>query len=159
MNVRDPVRIGKGAAGAVVILVLGACSPPAASRLPSEALDTAIARRIGDPATCVLIAERRTRRVVYRYGDDFNCVRGLPACDRPGAMSAREALALADAYQGRGASCASSPDGSRTVGWAEGRAVGARHELIYSAVMEGQTALPGREIASRLAQAFAAAGL
>jgi hypothetical protein len=45
------------------------------------------------------------------------------------------------------------------VGWAEGRVKSARHDFIYSAVMEGQRALPGHEMAARLDDAFANAGL
>jgi hypothetical protein len=163
--------------GAVLALVLiafwaGACSRPAAKggsaeslaedhgRLPGGALDQAIAPAIGDPSTCVLVAERGTNKVLYQYGQIFNCVRGLPACDRPGVLTARQALPLATAAaQGRETSCASTPDGSRMVGWAEGPVNGHTPNLVYSAVMEGQQALPGHEIATRLADAFQTAGL
>ncbi len=157
---------------ALVSLWAGACSrPPAAGRsgeslaedhgrLPGGALDQAIAPAIGDPSTCVLIAERGTNKVLYQYGQIFNCVRGLPACDRPGVLTARQALPLATAVaQGRETSCASTPDGSRMVGWAEGPVNGHMPNLVYSAVMEGQQALPGHEIATRLADAFQTAGL
>jgi hypothetical protein len=147
-------------------LALSACVKPAGSArpagadLPAGALDHYIGDVIGDPTTCVVIAERATRKIVYRYGQVFNCVRGLPACDRPGTMSTQNALALADTADGRGASCPSSPDGTRRVGWAEGRVAGAtRRDLVYSAVMEGQRALPGQEIMARLDEAFANAGL
>ncbi len=160
MTPQDTARHLIQAACAVAVLAVGACSKPApASRLPSDALDHAIGDVIGDPATCVLVAERATRKVVYRYGDDFNCVRGLPACDRPGDLSAKAALALADSADGRGASCPSNADASRTVGWAEGRVASLGRDLIYSAVMEGQAALPGQEISARLTQAFQHAGL
>jgi hypothetical protein len=161
MTPQDTARHLIRAACAVAVLAAAACSRPvpAASRLPSDALDHAIGDVVGDPATCVLVAERATRKVVYRYGDDFNCSRGLPACDRPGDLSAKAALALADSADGRGASCPSNADASRTVGWAEGRVASPGRDLIYSAVMEGQTALPGQEISARLAQAFQHAGL
>lgn len=143
-------------------LTLAGCSKLAASGavgLPIGALDQAIGDAIGDPSTCVLLADPSTGKVVYRYGQSFNCVRGVPACDRPGFLSASEALALAGTAGGRGASCASVADGSRTVGWAEGAVAGKRARLIYSAVMEGQTALPGHEMAARLDGAFQKAGL
>jgi hypothetical protein len=127
--------------------------------LPVDSLDHAIADAIGDPATCVLLADATTGKILYRYGAQFNCVRGVPACDRPGFMSATQALSLAATPGGRGASCASQPDGSRTVGWAEGRATSRRRTLLYSAMMEGQTAMPGHEIAARLQGAFERAGL
>ena len=141
-----------------VALVLGACAK-SGSGLPSDALDLQIGRAIGDPTTCVIIAERSSHKVLYSYGQKFNCLRGMPACDRPGYMSAQQALSLADTAEGRGASCPSNPDGSRMVGWAEGRVKSSRRDLIFSAVMEGDRALPGQEMLARLGDAFSAAGL
>jgi hypothetical protein len=144
------------------LLLFAACAKPAGSggggpKFPSDALDQAIAGTIGDPTTCVILADRLTGKVVYRYGERFNCERPLPACDRAGTLTAVFALKLASAE--RHASCASVADGSRTVGWAEGRVPGAKRDLVYSAVMEGQRALPGEEIAERLADAFQNVGL
>jgi len=147
-------------AAAAVGAILAACSAPGGrSGLPSDALDHAIADRIGDPDTCVLLAERTTGKIVYRYGQQFNCVRGLPACDRPGFLSATEALRLATVPGGRGASCPSNGDSARMVGWAEGPVPSQTRNLVYSAVMEGETALPGHEIAERLDGVFRRAGL
>jgi hypothetical protein len=150
----------------LVALVAAGCSKlaavgggGAASRLPTAALDQAIAQGIGDPTTCVILADAVTGEVLYHYGEDFNCVRGLPACDRPGYLTARQALKLAATPGGRETSCNSIPDGSRTVGWAEGTTFHGKRRLIYSAVMEGQMALPGHEMAARLADTFATAGL
>ena len=139
-------------------LLLASCSKPA-PHLPSARLDALIGDYIGDPTTCVLIADRASGKVLYTYGASFNCVRALPACDRPGTLSARQALGLATAAGGRGASCASTADGSRTVGWAEGAIAGSKPPLLYSAVMEGQAALPGIEMNTRLAQVFSDTGL
>lgn len=158
------------AATILVLLMLTGCSQPAAKkggtlaedrdhRLPSSALDQGIGAGIGDPTTCVLIADKTTGKVLYQYGEIFNCVRGLPACDRPGVLSARQALAFATLPQARETSCASVPDGSRMVGWAEGPVGPKSPNLVYSAVMEGQKALPGHEMAARLSQAFQNAGL
>lgn len=142
-----------------VLLAVCACAPRG-SRLPSDALDAGIGQAIGDPTTCVIIADRASHKILYSYNAGFDCVRGLPACDRPGFLTAKQALALADTPAGRDASCNSNPDGSRTVGWAEGRIASAKgRDLIYSAVMEGQRALPGHEMAARLADVFANAGL
>lgn len=143
---------------AATLLAQG-CARPAGDGLPADALDHAIGGAIGDPATCVLLADRASRKILYRYGDGFNCARPLPACDRAGRMSAQSALALADSPEPRGASCASNPENNRSVGWAEGRVGGAKRDLIYSAVMEGQRALPGQEISARLDEAFRRAGL
>jgi hypothetical protein len=122
-------------------------------------LDRAVATAIGDPDTCLLIADRASGKVLYQYGAPFNCIRGLPACDRPGYMSAKQALPLAATPGGRKASCPSNPDGSRMVGWAEGKAASQTRDLVYSAMMEGQTALPGHEMNARLYDAFQKAGL
>jgi len=128
-------------------------------KLPSDALDAAIGQSIGDPTTCVLIARAGDRKVLYQYGDGFNCVRGLPACDRPGSLSAEQALTLATA-DGRFKSCNSNAAGDRSVGWAEGVVKSAHgRQLVYSAMMEGQRALPGMEMSARLDDAFANVGL
>ena len=140
----------------VVLLALSACAP-AGPKLPNAALDHAIGNSIGDPTTCVIVAERATGKTVYSYNAGFNCTRGLPACDRPGFLTAQQALAFAAA--GRAASCNSNADASRTVGWAEGRVKSTKHDFIYSAVMEGQRALPGQEMSARLDDAFNNAGL
>jgi hypothetical protein len=148
--------------GVVMAFLLTGCAKTPGTRgtsLPGGALDHAIGDAIGDPTTCVVIAERATGKILYRYGERFNCVRGLPACDRPGVMTAENALVLADTADGRGASCPTSADGTRRVGWAEARIASPRRDLIYSAAMEGERALPGREMMARLAEAFANAGL
>jgi len=146
--------------GCALALLAAACSrSPSAGGVPTRALDAAVAHAIGDPATCLLMAQAATGRVVYRYGDGFNCARPLPACDRPGTLSAQSALPLASTPGGRFASCASVADGSRMVGWAEAKVPDAKGDLVYSAVMEGPNALPGRWINSRLADAFARAGV
>ncbi len=140
-------------------LALAACAPPPGGRPPSDALDQAIGAAIGDPTTCVILAERSTHKIIYRYGGYFNCQRAMPACDRPGTLSDESALSLAETPEGRTASCPTMADGSRSVGWAEGRVSSAKRDLIYSAVMEGQRALPGQEMAARLDSAFQQAGL
>jgi hypothetical protein len=147
----------RGAAALAVVAVLACACVPKTNGLPTDALDEVVARAIGDPATCLLVAERATRRVVYRYGDGASCARALPACDRPGALTPGEALSLAEA--GRTTSCASNPDKTRAVAWAEGRVTGSKRDLIYSAVMEGDHILPGMEISARLDEAFRKAGL
>jgi hypothetical protein len=149
---------------AAIAPLLAACAPhggggTTGGGLPSTQLDNQIAAAVGDPTTCVLLADAASGKVVYRYGDDFNCSRGLPACDAPGLMNAKTALQFAARPAGRFASCNSLPDGSRQVGWAEGPAQSAKHNLVYSAVMEGQRALPGREMNARLYDAFSKAGL
>jgi hypothetical protein len=150
----------RGALAALAIAAsLGACAPHSAEGISTTKLDAAIAQAIGDPTTCVLLADRATGKVIYRYGENFNCGRTLPECDADGVINANAALQFATRPGGRMASCPSLPDGSRMVGWAEGRVQSSKRDLIYSAVMEGQRALPGHEMNARLYDAFAKAGL
>ena len=142
-----------------VLVFIAACTPTSGQGLNHDALDNAIGRAIGDPATCVLLADRASGKVVYRFGDGIECARALPRCDGPGATTVQDALALAARPGGRLISCPSNADGSRTVGWAAGRVPNTKRDLIYSAVMEGERALPGQEIAARLADAFGSAGV
>lgn len=142
-----------------LLSITSACTPPSGQGLDKDALDNAISRAIGDPATCVLLADRASGKVVYRYGDGIECARSLPRCDGPGTMTAEAALQFAARPGGRFTSCASNADGSRTVGWAAARAPNTKRDLIYSAVMEGERALPGQEISARLSDAFANAGI
>jgi hypothetical protein len=147
------------ALAAVAAISLAACAPKAPPGVHSSRLDALVAAAIGDPSTCLLLADANTGKVVYRYGDDFNCSRTLPICDGQGVMNAKGALQYAARPGGRMASCPSVPDGSRMVGWAEGRVQSTKHALTFSAVMEGERALPGHEINARLYDAFQKAGL
>jgi hypothetical protein len=142
-----------------IALTLAACAPKSGQGLPTGQLDTQVGAAIGDPSTCLLLADAHTRQVIYQYGVASNCDRALPACDSPATMNARTALRYADRPGGRMQSCASNADGSRTVGWAAGHVPGNKRYLLYSAVMEGDRALPGHEINARLYDAFQKAGL
>ena len=145
---------------ALPLLLLAACTPtpPSGKGLDKDALDQAIGRAIGDPTTCVILADRVSGKEVYRYGDAIGCARTYPACDRPGLMNAIASLQYAARPDGRTASCPTAPDGSESVGWAAGR-VGGKRDLIYGAVMQGKRSLPGREMAARLDNAFSDLGL
>ena len=156
---RDTTVGGSGGAGAR-LTELRQSSAAGTHGKPRKAVRASeIAAAIGDPPTCVLMADRATGKIVYRYGDDFNCSRPLPACDSAGQITAKDALKSAAQPGGRLQSCASLPDGSRMVGWAAGRVQSAKRDLIFSAVMEGERALPGHEMNARLYDAFAKAGL
>jgi hypothetical protein len=153
------------ASGALAVLsaaaILAACtrSPSGPPPAPPNVLDAQISHAVGDPNTCVLLADAATGKIVYRYGDAANCTRQLPACDSPGTMNAHDALKFATTAGGRMQSCPSLPDGSRSVGWSEGKVPSTKRALVYSAVMEGADALPGHEINARLFDAFQKAGL
>lgn len=136
--------------------VLSACTPNAPEGVDKAVLDEAVGKAIGDPGTCVLIAERG--RTVYRFGSNVVCGRKLPAC---GGGLAQTPGDLLDAVVARKtpmtASCPSNADGSRLVAWASGPIEG--RDMVYAAVMEGDQVPPGVVIADKLDTAFRAAGL
>ena len=146
------------AALAMAALALAACSPGAPKGVDKAQLDEAISNAIGDPATCVMIAEQATGKVVYRYNTHTACARSLPACDTPGERTVEDLVAAtAKDGQARTLSCYTAADGSRGVGWASGPL--AAKGLVYAAMMEGDRAFPGRMMAERLLRAFAKVGL
>jgi len=141
-------------------VTLCACSPGAPKGVDKDTLDAAISRAIGDPASCLLMAEQASGKLVYRYNTHTACARPLPAC--AGASSGTQTidqLLKATEKDGltRTLSCSSTTDASRGVGWAAGPIPG--KGLVYAAMMEGDRAFPGRMMADRLSQAFKDAGL
>lgn len=143
-------------------LAVSACSP-AIKGVDEAALTDAVGGAIGDPNTCVMLVNRQGE-VVWRFGNYITCARELPACDKAsGVITAQDLAGAAARGDERAISCPSRPDGSTDVAWASGPVTagkGATHEpLAYAAVMEGERALPGREIKVRLENALASAGL
>jgi hypothetical protein len=143
------------------VSMLGACSPGAPKGVDKDQLDAAVSRAIGDPASCLLIAEQASGKLVYRYNTHTACARPLPACGGTGdgGLQTIEQLLKATVKDGqvRMMSCSSTADASRGVGWAAGPIPG--KGLVYAAMMEGDRAFPGRMMAERLARAFKDAGL
>ena len=148
------VRFGLiGFSGLFVALGLVACSPDAPPGVDRDELDAAVSKAIGDPATCVLIGEVGSARLLYRYNSVTACDRELPSCSGPGTTRIGDVLkATAKDRQPRMLSCNSTPDASRGVGWASGPIAGT--DLVYAAMMESDRALPGRIMADRLSSAF-----
>ena len=144
-------------------LAASACSP-SIEGVDNVVLEEAVGTAIGDYNTCVLLVDGGGD-VAWRYGTRMTCARQLPACTADGGVTTVDLLAEAAATRGfeTNISCPSKPDGSTTVGWAAGpvkAAEGATHQpLFYAAVMEGERALPGREIRLRLENALAKAGV
>ena len=141
-------------------LILAACSPGAPKGVDKDILDEAVSRAIGDPDSCLLIAEQATGKLVYRYNTHTACARPLPACaGRAAGTQTIDQLLKATARDGqpRTLSCSSTLDASRGVGWASGPIPG--KGLVYAAMMEGDRAFPGRMMADRLSRAFQDAGL
>ncbi len=139
------------------VAVLAACSPTAPKGVDKAVLDEAVSRAIGDPGTCLLIAEGG--KTVYQYGTHMVCGRSLPTCEGAGTQTLEQLLKAtpADAER-KTASCRSNPEGTRIVAWASGPVEG-RPGTTYAAVMEASEAPPGIVIADKLATAFARAGL
>lgn len=149
-------------------LVLAACSPGAPKGVDKATLDAAVSRAIGDPSSCLLIAEQASGKLVYRYNTHTACARALSACagapptygpkGDAGTQTVEQLLkdTLKDG-QPRTLSCSSTIDASRGVGWASGPIPG--KGLVYAAMMEGDRAFPGRMMADRLGRAFKDAGL
>ncbi len=134
-------------------LALSACAPDAPPGVDRDALDAAVSKAVGDPATCVLIARAGSGRVLYRYNSATACDRELPSCEAAGKTKvARLLKTTAGDRQPRRLSCDTFGDGSRGVGWAAGPIEGT--DLVYAAMMEGERAFPGLMMAQRLDGAF-----
>ncbi|WP_309087517.1 hypothetical protein [Phenylobacterium sp.] len=119
-------------------------------------LDEAVSRAVGDPNTCVLIAERGGK-TLYRYNTATACAKKYPDCEGAGEMAVGDLLeAVAKDGRPRYLSCPTLPDRSRGVGWAAGPIAG--KDQVYAAVMEGDRSFPGRMMADRLEAAFRRAG-
>lgn len=141
------------AAVALAVLALAACSPTAPPGVNRDDLDAAISRAVGDPNTCVLIADARSGRVNYRYNTATACAREWPACDAAGARKLKDLLdATVKDRRPRALSCNTMADGSRGVGWSAGPIAGT--DLVYAAMMEGDRVFPGRMMSDRLETAF-----
>ena len=146
-----------------VLLLLAGCEKPAPGGVDLDALNNAIGSAVGDPATCVILAEKDTGKVVYRLGEPRICRREFTDCRTPPTVISADALiALAAKGDERAESCDIQGGASR-VAWASGpvtAGAGAKHgPLVYAVNMEGVNALPGREIKARLEPALAQAGL
>ena len=133
----------------LTIFMVSACAPGTPPGVDKAELDAAVSCAVGDPNTCVLIAEQGIGEVLYRFNTATACARQFPACDRPGLTTVAALLeATAKDSQVRQASCDTVADGSRGVGWAAGPIAG--KNLVYAAVMEGDRVLPGMIMADRL---------
>ena len=151
-------RRPEAAAALLAALALSACSQDAPKGVDKAVLDDAVSRAVGDPNSCVLIAEQASAKVVYRYNSHSACGRALAACDAPGTRTAQDLVEMtARDGKTRQLSCNTTSDASRGVGWASGVIPG--KGLAYAAVMEGERAFPGRMMADRLEGAFRKAGL
>jgi hypothetical protein len=139
-------------------LAVGACSSGAPPGVDKAALDEAISRAVGDPNTCVMIAEAGSGKVVYRYNTHTACAAKWPACEGRGPRTVADLVKLtAQDSRVRTLSCNTTADASRGVGWAAGPLK--KKPYVYAAVMEGDRSFPGLMMADRLSAAFAKVGL
>ncbi|MBX3479668.1 MAG: hypothetical protein KF842_04665 [Caulobacter sp.] len=142
-------------------VMLAACEPTPKGVNGQTLLDE-VARVVGDPNTCVLIVEQETGKKTFQYGDPSACIRKLPDCNG-GTLNTTDLAELAAKGDDRAISCDSAPEGARTVAWATGPVEtspgSSAGKLAYAAMMEGERALPGREIKARLGPAFRRGGL
>jgi hypothetical protein len=149
-------------AGLILIAgLLAGCSPKLPDGVDESALTAGVGRAIGSPSTCVLIADAGGK-LVWRGGGYVTCSRNLPPCNGGTEVTAETVLKTALGKPARFISCPTSANGATTVGWAmgpvptgEGRPP---RNLTYVAVMEGERALPGREVQDRVERAFKKAG-
>lgn len=140
----------KAAAILVCGVVLASCAPKPPSGVNEEALWNALGDAVGDPNTCVVLAEAKTGKVIWKYQALNECGRALPACSTAGN---RTAIDLAKMVAGNGGSVA---EGCSNVSWAAGPTP--RNGVVYSAVMQGGRALPGMVIADKLDNVFKSTG-
>jgi hypothetical protein len=141
-------------------LTLAACSPKLPKGVDEQQLSEAVGRAIGGPNTCVLLADK-AGKVVWTGGTYITCARNVPTCGGA-TTTAQTVLEGAIGKPARFVSCPSGP-GVNTIGWAIGPVPAAEGKpasgLSYVALMEGERALPGREVQERVERAFAKAGL
>ncbi|HEX3887630.1 MAG TPA: hypothetical protein VHW05_09045 [Phenylobacterium sp.] len=134
---------------ALIALGLAACSPGAPKGVDKDRLDAAVSDAIGDPDTCLMIAEQPSGKVVYRYNTASTCDRKLPSCQGAGQQKLKDLLAAAAKDgQRRELSCLTTADASRGVSWLAAPIPG--KGLVYAAVMEGTRTFPARMMADRL---------
>jgi hypothetical protein len=150
--------------GLVMLSAIGlaGCEPTPPEGVDKGVLNEAVARAIGSPSTCVLVAEN-SGKVVFRYGTNTVCARSIKACDAPGVTTATAQLDAARAGAVRTASCDTAEAASRGVAWVSGPLPVLEGKpdrgMAYSAFMESDNALSGREAKIRLERAFEKAGL
>jgi hypothetical protein len=131
-------------------LWLAACAPSGPKGVDPDVLAQAVGDAVGDPGTCVILAERDSGKVLWRSAKPIVCARALPSCVSPARMTVED---LVDKAAKGGALVTGCAD----VGWAAGPT--RRDDVVFAAVMQGERALPGIEVARRLDKAFERAGL
>ncbi len=149
-------------AGLILVAgLLAGCAPKLPEGIDEARLTESVGRAIGSPSTCVMVADA-SGAVVWRAGGYITCARNLPTCAGGQPVIAEVVLKSAVGKPARFASCPTGTGGVNTVGWAMGPVPTSEgkpaRNLTYVAVMEGERALPGREVQERVERAFEKAG-
>lgn len=152
----------RGLVGTLLVAgLLAGCAPKLPQGIDEERLTETIGRAIGSPSTCVIIADAKGA-MVWRAGGYITCSRNLPSCEGGQPVTAEAMLKASLGKPARFISCPSAAGGANTVGWAVGPVPTSegkpQRDLTYVAVMEGERALPGREVQERVERALARAG-
>ena len=134
----------------VTAAALAGCAPKPPKGVKEDVLTAAIGGAVGDPNTCVALAEAGTGKIIWKYESLAECGRALPACSSAGT---RTTLDLAKAIAQNGAVV---HEGCSNVSWAGGPTP--RAGVVYAAVMQGGRAMPGMMMAERLDRAFKESG-
>ena len=146
MRSNAPRRVRSGLVVVLSAAVLTSCAPKPPSGVDERALIEAIGEAIGDPGTCVVLAQAKTGKVIWQYQALTQCSTPVPSCEGSGIRTTDD-LARATALGGP-----SVRSGCQNVSWASGPTP--RADVIYAAMMQGKRAMPGIVMADRLDQAF-----
>jgi hypothetical protein len=139
------------------LVALSACSPASMKGVDTQALDDGVSRAIGDPNTCVLVAEAGSGKVLHQYNTHAACRAKWPSCEGAELRNAGDVVRLtAKDGRVRTLSCNTQSDASRGVAWSAGPIAG--RPLVYVAVMEGDRAFPGLMIAEKMQSVFKKVG-
>lgn len=145
----------------LIAVLLAGCAPSLPEGIDEARLTDSIGRAIGSASTCVIVADA-SGAMVWRAGGYITCARNLPTCTGGQPVVAEVVLRDAIGKPARFASCPTGTGGANTVGWATGPVPTSEgkpaRNLTYVAVMEGERALPGREVQERVERAFKKAG-
>ena len=71
-------------------LWLAACAPSGPKGVDPDVLAQAVGDAVGDPGTCVILAERDSGKVLWRSAKPIVCARALPSCVSPARMTVED---------------------------------------------------------------------
>ena len=116
-----------------VLMMLAACAPKGPEGVDPDILAQAVGQSVGDPGTCVVLAERETGNIVWKSAKSYVCARTLPSCVTSAERSVED-LAKEAAKGGV------LMTGCSNVTWAAGPT--RRENLVFAAVLSRELGLP-----------------